>query len=600
MQIAPNYITLLLLIISVAGYAQVSSDCSTAIPICYDTPINGGTNGFGADDFNGQTSSGCLEATTTGAIESNSAWYYFRIGASGQLGFNIQHKPEEDWDFALYRATDCSNLGEPVRCNFFDNREGASATGVGEDPNGVADSVQYEDWLTVTPGEQYYLMVNNFSNNNDGFSIQFTGQIFTTNPYDALDCDILDNILGGPKVACQGEIVTLDATTEDATGYNWFINTNSGYQQITGEHDAILEVTGDGTYRVEVLTGSENLISDVQVSFSAVPVAMAVQDEVVCQNEIGFTLTDKDAEVLGAQSAEAFLVSYHSTLSDANLGINRLESPYLTNPGEEIVYVRLTNRLNPNCYDASVQFELNILASPDLGPDETALICANNGSVQIGVDNPDSSINYSWSTGEASPIITVTTPGTYILTTENSFGNVNCIRTKVFTVEESIIPEIQDIVVDDFSFKATVTVNVVEEGDFQYRIDDEDFKETAVFENVLPGLHTIHIRDAFGCGVVREEIVVMGFMPFFTPNGDGNNDVWQIYGLEELSNPVVAIFDRYGKLLKQFGPNDTSWDGTYNNVLMPPTDFWFSLQYENDQGERRTAKYIQNHFALKL
>ncbi|NNF18861.1 MAG: hypothetical protein HKN61_03720, partial [Flavobacteriaceae bacterium] len=95
--------------------AQVSADCASAIPICSDTPVNGGTQGFGVDDFNGASETGCLEETTSGAIESNSAWYRFRTGASGELGFNIGFDTDEDWDFALYKATDCNDLGEPVR-----------------------------------------------------------------------------------------------------------------------------------------------------------------------------------------------------------------------------------------------------------------------------------------------------------------------------------------------------------------------------------------------------------------------------------------------------------------------------------------------------
>ena len=156
--------TLLLLMFWQTAQAQVVQDCADAIPICSNTPINGGTNGFGFDDFNGATSSGCLEQTTTGGIESNSAWYRFRTAEAGQLGFNIGHNSNEDWDFALYRASDCSNLGDPVRCNFFDNSEGTSFIGVGVDPTGDEDSVHYEDWVQVEAGEDYYLFINNFSN----------------------------------------------------------------------------------------------------------------------------------------------------------------------------------------------------------------------------------------------------------------------------------------------------------------------------------------------------------------------------------------------------------------------------------------------------
>ena len=118
-------------------FAQVSADCANAVPICNDTPVNGGTNGFGIDDFNGAEKTGCLEKTITGAIESNSAWYRFRTGASGQLGINIGTNVSEDWDFALYKASDCNSLGAPVRCNFFDNNDQNTFVGVGEDPTGA-------------------------------------------------------------------------------------------------------------------------------------------------------------------------------------------------------------------------------------------------------------------------------------------------------------------------------------------------------------------------------------------------------------------------------------------------------------------------------
>lgn len=98
--------------------AQVSADCANAVPICSNTPVNGGTNGFGFDDFNGAATSGCLEKTITDAIESNSAWYRFRTGASGQLGINIGINASEDWDFALYKTSDCANLGDPYAAIF--------------------------------------------------------------------------------------------------------------------------------------------------------------------------------------------------------------------------------------------------------------------------------------------------------------------------------------------------------------------------------------------------------------------------------------------------------------------------------------------------
>ena len=81
-------------------FSQVAPDCINAIPICNNTPINAGTDGYGLDDFNGASVSGCI-TQATGTVETNSAWYRFRTGETGQLGFNIGFDSNEDWDFAM-------------------------------------------------------------------------------------------------------------------------------------------------------------------------------------------------------------------------------------------------------------------------------------------------------------------------------------------------------------------------------------------------------------------------------------------------------------------------------------------------------------------
>ncbi|NJB37365.1 T9SS type B sorting domain-containing protein [Croceivirga sp. JEA036] len=586
-------------LLSLGAIAQTAPDCSTAIPICYDTPINGGTNGYGVDDFNGAADTGCLQQSGVGTIESNSAWYFFRTGASGQLGFNIGHDSAEDWDFALYRAEDCNALGEPIRCNFADNRTNSAYTGVGEHPSGDTASLHFEDWLTVEPGEQYYLLVNNYTNNNNGFSIQFTGEIFVTNPYDALDCAIIDNLLGGPQVACQGDQITLDATTEGALGYNWFRDTGNGFEQINGENLETLTVINDAFYRVQVLKGSETIISDVQVVFMAIPTANSVADEITCQNEIGFNLNTKDNEVLGAQSPNDYLVSYHGSQLDADLGSNPLPIPYFGSVGEETIYIRVANRQNSMCFDSTQQFILTTLASPDLGPDEELLICAENGELTIGITAPDPDITYSWNTGEGTPLIQITTPGEYVLTAQNNSGNTFCVRTKTYKVVASVMPAIAEVIIEDFNVSNTVTIVPVDGGEFEYRLDSDDFQSSNTFIDVLPGNHVIHMRDIYGCGVVKEEIVVLGFVPFFSPNGDGANETWHIKGIEELDEAVVRIYNRYGKLLKELTAHDSGWDGTFKGLAVPSSDYWFSLSYLNSDGARVEAKYIQNHFALR-
>ncbi|WP_375587799.1 T9SS type B sorting domain-containing protein [Flagellimonas aurea] len=596
----PFFKTLFLLLICQAANAQVAQDCVDAVPICSNTPINGGTNGFGTDDFNGAVSSGCLEQTTTGAIESNSAWYRFRAAEAGQLGFNIGHSSDEDWDFALYRATDCSNLGDPVRCNFFDNSENTSFIGVGEDPTGDLDSVHYEDWLQVQAGEDYYLFINNFSNVNSGFSIQFTGNIWVDHPNSALDCTIINNLLGPPIAACEGDNIVLDATTVGATNYEWYNDSGSGYQLIAGANTATYDVQSTGQYRVVVTTSTENIVSDVQVGFNEVPVTGALTDETFCQEaNMAFNLNDKNSEALNGTDPDDFVVSYHSSQADADAGNNPLEKQYIPTGGLETIFVRTTSLANPECYDASQSFTLNAIETPILSFLDQAVICESVGSLEIGETNSNPNYTYQWSTGEQTPSISVSESGQYTLTVTNQSNGTLCETSRTVFVEVSTMPQISSVDIEDLSVNNTVTINTDNNGMYEYSMDGGDFQVSNVFEGVPPGVHTVRMQDPYGCGIVEEDIVVVGYLAIFSPNGDVMNETWQIEGLSTLNSPIVTIYDRYGKLIKQMNEFDPGWDGSFQGKPLPSTDYWFKLSYVDDNGNRTFAKHIQSHFSLR-
>lgn len=580
--------------------AQVASDCSNAVPICYNTPVNGGTNGLGADDFNGADKSGCLEKTLSGAIESNAAWYKFRTSASGQLGFNIGFDSKEDWDFALYKASDCNSLGDPIRCNFFDNREANSFIGVGEDPKGAVNNVQYEEWLDVLPGEDYYLLVNNFSNINSGFSIQFTGQIFEENPYSALDCSIISNLLGPPIAACNNENIVLDATTANVVSYAWYQDLGNGFDQIPGETAAALTVTDAAFYRVEVITQSQNnIISDVQVGFSTAPTTSPVNDENTCLDAEYFNLSEKDQMALGGQSAEEVIISYYTTSAHADAGINALPLEYKLVSGEQQIYIRATSVQNPRCYDASQDFKLTVHDPLMPSFPLEVFLCEGELNAVIGETVPDSNYDYQWSTGDITSSITVAQGGEYSLTISDKLGASTCDNIFVITVYASKTPHIKEVLIEDLQDSNTITVIPDREGDFEYRMDEGVYQAVNIFYDVLPGVHTVTLNDINGCGTATENIVVVGFPKFFTPNGDGVNDIWNIVGISSLDEPMLFVYDRYGKLLKQLSRNSMGWDGTYNGLALPSGDYWFKLSFLDQNGQRTVSKYVNNHFSLK-
>lgn len=65
--------------------------------------------------------------------------------------------------------------------------------------------------------------------------------------------------------------------------------------------------------------------------------------------------------------------------------------------------------------------------------------------------------------------------------------------------------------------------------------------------------------------LVGEPIVPTGF----SPNGDGNNDLLNVYGTRETTDFNLEIYNRWGQRLFQSTDKTKGWDGTYNGAEAP-------------------------------
>ena len=156
---------------------------------------------------------------------------------------------------------------------------------------------------------------------------------------------------------------------------------------------------------------------------------------------------------------------------------------------------------------------------------------------------------------------------------------------------------ITTIEVIDLTDNNTITVVVTGEGDYVYALDDENgiYQESNSFENVLEGTHTVYVKDAkANCGVVSEDISVLGYPKYFTPNGDSKNDVWEIKGFSSNfpTSSNVQIYNRYGKLITVLNDSNPSWDGTFNGANTSTDDYWFVARFLD-------GRVVRGHFALK-
>ncbi|HLT34603.1 MAG TPA: T9SS type B sorting domain-containing protein [Aquaticitalea sp.] len=308
-----------------------------------------------------------------------------------------------------------------------------------------------------------------------------------------------------------------------------------------------------------------------------------------------FDLTAANATILSTLPTN-LNVNYFETYTDALLETNPLGSSYTnTTPYSQIIYARVENA--NACYGIS-EIQLTVFEMPNVEIESDAFYCVNtfpdsvtiNGGV-IG-DSP-SNYYYLWSTGENTSEIMVNAPGTYTVRVTNTDG---CYKDRTVTVRASNIATIDEIEIFDGSQNNQISILVSGEGDYEYALDviNGPYQDSNTFENVVPGLHTVFVRDKNDCGITEDLISVVGFPKFFTPNDDNIHDHWQVYGITEQFHPmsVIYIFDRNGKLITELDSLSKGWDGTLNGYNLPSSDYWFHVTLQD-------GRVFRGHFTLK-
>lgn len=280
----------------------------------------------------------------------------------------------------------------------------------------------------------------------------------------------------------------------------------------------------------------------------------------------------------------AYTISYYSTVEDAISGANPFANTFTnTTAFMQTIYARVL--LNGDCH-AILPVQITIQNSQSL-PAQKEFLCKGSA---IELQATANNTTYVWNTGETTRSIEVTSAGTYSVTYINDQG---CELVESFQVILSNVPENVTITTSDFAGSDnTLTVNVVGIGSYEYSIDGVNYQSSNIFTALEEGSYLVYIRDKNGCGEITKDAAILDYPKFFTPNGDGINDVWKIKHLAKMDpNATIHVFDRYNRLIVVF-PGSYGWDGTRNGTPMYSTDYWFTVTFS-------TGKILRGHFHLK-
>ncbi|MFN3404867.1 MAG: PKD domain-containing protein [Cytophagaceae bacterium] len=349
---------------------------------------------------------------------------------------------------------------------------------------------------------------------------------------------------GNDTTICDGKPLILDAKNAGAT-YLWNDGTTNQSQTVQNSGQIIITITLNGCLQKDTINVSFQNPGTLELGEN---ITRCIGDNVVL-----------DAGVFPSVS-------------------------YLWNTGET------TRTINPSIngeYKVTVttglctlkdSIQVSFIPPPivNLGNDTT--IC-NGQSLQLNAGNQG--FIYLWSTGATSQTLSVNSAGDYNVTVSSG----NCQRSDEIKVSYISGPQIslpeKIIICTDAGETVTLDPGIAH----QYSWATGENSQTLLVSQ--PGIYTVTASNIHGCSSVATSNVVNLCEPqiyvpkAFTPNGDGVNDFFELFG-QNVLNVEFTLFNKWGEVIYSTTKLNEKWDGTYRGEIIPAGAYAFVVKYSGE------------------
>ncbi|MBF4518544.1 T9SS type B sorting domain-containing protein [Flavobacterium sp. ANB] len=376
-----------------------------------------------------------------------------------------------------------------------------------------------------------------------------------------------------PAPICDSGSFILNATATAGATIKWYDAATGGNLLRTGNTYTTPTITSSTTYYADA--GCESNRKSVIATINTTPATPTATLTTVARCGAGSVTLEANSNI--------GTISWFTTPTGDTSVYNGNSFPTPVISANTTYYAQASNNGCTNTNRTPVNV---VIYTPPVVADEEISICEFEKKI---IDAGVAGMSYKWSTEETTQKIEINGPGVYTVDVISPFPE-NCSNTKKITVTEHLIPTIDRIDVDGTKVVISLTK---EETYYEYSVDGINFQNSNVFYNVPGGLQTAYAQEKNGCGGVTQSFIVLVFPTFFTPNNDSYNDLWEVTGMENYPQAQVTIFDRYGKLLAQLSLSKMSWDGTFNKIPLPASDYWYVLKIDD------TKPIFKGHFSLK-
>ncbi len=267
-------------------------------------------------------------------------------------------------------------------------------------------------------------------------------------------------------------------------------------------------------------------------------------------------------------------------------------------PGLTTITYEVAGTLTECANTATLVFRVNGLPELDIDDDYICedLTTGEYGTVYLNT-GLSAGYTFEWKKDnvlltDISGSLTIDEPGVYTVTATNIA--TGCVAEATSTVGISSEPVVFAEVGSDFQNNQTISITSTGgSGSYEYSLDGGPWQPEPYFYNISQGEYLVSIRDINGCGETHVTVTALSYPRFFSPNGDGERDTWNITGMNSYTTEI-SIFDRYGKAIAVVKPGSEGWDGTFNGAILPATDYWFTVKYRTNGKD----KEFKSHFSL--
>ncbi len=426
-------------------------------------------------------------------------------------------------------------------------------------------------------------------NNPACTSTSFVNVLFAPNP-------ILEVVPDSVVVLCEGETQFYDVTT-DGNSIVW-LNADGDTLTVEEDFEIAAEDPGDYTIIASTLFGC--------TTTQVVTVNQAIVEDIIVTSSTGSDLFCSGDEVVLTASTENINVSDLEWM-DANGNVIGTGEMLTVFPSDDTSYF-VTGVTDDGCI-VNGEFDL-ILSDINVqisGPD---IICDNEESTLTATVIEGENVTFNWqpegviigsNTDATITIDPFDNPTIFTLTSTNDNG---CESVSTYAVSLLTVGNIE-IVADpqEFFFGQSTQLSVTPNlPGYMYEWSpsedlDDPFSPTPIVTPSESGelTYTVTVTSPDGCvdsesitlSVGDAECVIENFhVPnMFTPNGDGHNDVFEVF-TNVVDDFRLTVFDRWGEeVFDTETSGQRTWDGTFLGEELTPDVYGYCVRVSCSEGE---------------